>query len=203
MTAGALSTKVADMSKIADDLDRSLAGSLRALRETRGWSLSELAERSGVSRAMIHKVERAQASPTAALLGRLSGAFGLTVSQLLARAEGKDSMLLRASGRRVWMDLETGFRRAALNPQGPGLRLELIEAELPPRIRIPYPAASYAFIEQHVLVLNGTLTLEEPGIEHSLAEGDCLAFGPPADRAFRNDGDAACRYLVALARTQP
>jgi quercetin dioxygenase-like cupin family protein len=152
---------------------------------------------------MIHKVERAQASPTSALLGRLSGAFGLTVSQLLARAEGQDSMLLRASGRRVWMDPETGFRRAALNPQAPGLRLELIEAELPPTIRIPYPAASYAFIEQHVLVLKGILTLEEPGIEHRLAEGDCLAFGPPADRAFRNDGEQPCRYLVALARTRP
>jgi transcriptional regulator with XRE-family HTH domain len=191
------------MSTISDDFDSSLARSLRALREARGWSLSELASQSGVSRAMIHKIERAEASPTAALLGRLSGAFGLTISQLLARAEAQGAMLVRADESREWMDPETGFRRTSLSPQAPGIRLELIRAELPPRTRIPLPASSYQFIEQQVLVMEGEFTLEEDGKLTRLGPGDCLAFGPPADRAFRNDADEPCRYLVALVRDQP
>ena len=75
------------MSTIVTDVTGPLAARLKTEREARGWSVAELAERSGVSRAMISKVERAEASPTAALLGRLSGAFGLTLSALLARAE--------------------------------------------------------------------------------------------------------------------
>ena len=55
------------MSNIEDEgshiasLERSLAARLRTEREARGWSLSDLAQRSGVSRAMISKVERENA----------------------------------------------------------------------------------------------------------------------------------------------
>ncbi|HWA48738.1 MAG TPA: helix-turn-helix transcriptional regulator, partial [Dongiaceae bacterium] len=72
---------------IEDSLDAQIALRIRAEREARDWSLDELAQRSGVSRAMISKVERQESSPTAVLLGKLSAAFGLTLSQLLVRAE--------------------------------------------------------------------------------------------------------------------
>ena len=52
-----------------------------------GWSAGELAQRAGVPRAMITKIEAAQSSPTAMLLGKLSGALGITMSTLLSRAE--------------------------------------------------------------------------------------------------------------------
>ena len=84
------------MSTIVTDVTGPLAARLKTEREARGWSVAELAERSGVSRAMISKVERAEASPTAALLGKLSGAFGLTLSALLARAEQASGRLARA-----------------------------------------------------------------------------------------------------------
>ena len=67
--------------------DAALAAAVAAARAAQGLSASALAERSGVSRAMIAKIERAEAQPTAALLGRLSGALGLTLSELIARAE--------------------------------------------------------------------------------------------------------------------
>ncbi|MCL7708626.1 helix-turn-helix transcriptional regulator, partial [Enterobacter kobei] len=75
---------------------------MRVERETRGWSLSELAERAGVSRAMIHKIERGESSPTATLLGRLSGALGLSMSTLIARAEMNEGRLLRFADQPVW-----------------------------------------------------------------------------------------------------
>src|SRR4029079_2299394 len=75
--------------------DEALAAAVLGAREAQGLSTSALAERSGVSRAMIAKIERAEAQPTAALLGRLSGALGLTLSELIARAEHAESRLAR------------------------------------------------------------------------------------------------------------
>ena len=186
------------MSTMQDDLDERLAARLRAERDMRGWSLTDLATRSGVSRAMISKVERAEASPTAALLGRLSGAFGLTLSALLARAEGDDTRLLRATDQRAWRDPATGLLRRTVSPAGAGL--ELVEAELPANATIAYPAESYSFLQaQCIWVLEGTLVFHEGETAHRLDRGDCLALGPPAPCRFET-GALPCRYLVALVK---
>ena len=191
-----------DASASIPRLEQSLASQLRAEREARSWSLSDLAKQSGVSRAMINKVERAQASPTAALLGRLSGAFGLTLSTLLARAEndatGADR-LMRASQQPLWRDPETGYLRRSISP--PGSEPELIHVELSPKGRVPYPASAYAHIQgQCIWVISGTLVFREGDVEYNLAEGDCLRLGPPAECEFINDSAIACVYLVALTR---
>lgn len=65
-----------------------LAANIRSARESAGMTVAALAEASGVSRAMISKIERGEAQPTAVLLARLSGALELTLSELIARVEG-------------------------------------------------------------------------------------------------------------------
>nr|WP_314075819.1 XRE family transcriptional regulator [uncultured Roseococcus sp.] len=192
------------MSTIVDDpLQALLAGRIRLEREARGWSLAELAAASGVSRAMISKVERAEASPTAALLGRLSGALGLTVSALLARAEadGAAPRLARAGEQQVWTDPETGYVRRQLSP--PGANPELVHVEMPAGGRVAYPAASYALMQGHcVWLIAGQLIIREGATETVLRPGDCLAFdvATPQDHEYENASDAPCRYLVSLAR---
>jgi transcriptional regulator with XRE-family HTH domain len=187
--------------KMTNHLDRRLAERLRAEREARGWSLEELAARSSVSRAMISKIERGESSPTAALLGRLSGAFGLSLSRLLARAEAAEGERLSRAGEQVeWRDPATGFLRRALTPGAEGVApLELVAAELPPGAEIAYPAAAYAFIQdQQMVVLAGVLRFRQGGEVHDLAAWDCFRLGPPADCIFSNPGTTACRYLVAV-----
>lgn len=180
-----------------------LAARLRREREARGWTIAGLAEASGVSRAMISKVERGEASPTAALLGRLSGAFGLTVSALLARAEADAPAprLSRAADQARWTDPATGYRRRALSP--PGAEPELVLVEMPEGARVPYPAASYAFLRGHVAwVLEGRLRVEEGGEATLLEAGDAYAWdlSAPRDCALGNPGPGPCRYVVALSR---
>ena len=62
-----------EFSELSDEeqFERQLAERLAALRTAAGWSLDELATRSGVSRATLSRLERAETSPTATLLSRL------------------------------------------------------------------------------------------------------------------------------------
>jgi transcriptional regulator with XRE-family HTH domain len=184
---------------VPDPLSASLAATVRAARVAGDLSVSELAERSGVSRAMIGKIERGEAQPTAALLGRLSGALGLTLSELVARAETGDRRLVRAGDQPVWTDPDSGYRRRAVSPPGGG-SLELVEVELPPGAEVSYPADSYAFIHQQVWVLEGHLRFREGEVAHELDPGDCLQLGPPSPCAFVNPTRRRCRYLVALTK---
>jgi transcriptional regulator with XRE-family HTH domain len=189
------------MSSKVNRMETRLANRIKAEREARGWSLGDLAERSGVSKAMISKIERGESSPTASLLGHLSGAFGLTVSTLLARAEGRTSRLVRAREQSVWQDPDTGYRRTAISPQGSST-VQLVRSELPPGASIPYPASSYAFIHQQIWMLKGTLHFIEGEEVHELREGDCLQLGSPTDCRFENRQATDCVYLVIVAMHQ-
>jgi transcriptional regulator with XRE-family HTH domain len=182
-----------------NDPTASLAARIRLEREARGWTLAELATRSGVSRAMISRIERGEASPTAALLGRLSGAFSLTLSTLLARAELAGGRLLRASEQPQWQDPTTGYIRRHVSPAS-DLPLELVRIELPPGAAVRFPASAYAFLRQLIWVIKGRLTFTEGAVVHEMGPGDCLALGPPADCTFKARGREPCVYLVALVR---
>ena len=148
---------------------------------------------------MIAKVERAQAQPTAALLGRLSAALGLTLSELVGRAERSGGRLARRAEQPVWSDPETGYVRRAVSPPG-GRPLELVEVELPAGAEVRFPAETYRFIHQQIWVLDGRLLFREGDVEHDLATGDCLELGPPQACSYTNPTSSPVRYLVALAR---
>jgi transcriptional regulator with XRE-family HTH domain len=182
-----------------DELTSALARTVQAARADRGLSVAQLAEASGVSRAMISKVERGEAQPTAALLARLSVALGLTLSELIARAEDDSSRLTRLADQPVWTDPASGYTRRAVSPPA-ATALELVEVELPPGGEVAYPAATYRFADHQLWVLSGHLRFIEGEQVHELDAGDCLQFGPPADCAYVNPTDTPCRYLVVLGK---
>jgi len=188
------------MDTIVDDLGRRLAQRLRLERDSRGWSLADLAERSGVSRATISKIERAEVSPTAVVLVRLAGAFDLTLAGLMLRAEGQGERLSRAADQLVWRDPETGYVRKQVFSR-PDHPVEIVRVELPPRQRVTLPASSYAHIRQLVWVQSGHLVITEGSERHGLGPGDCLGFGAPIDTTFANETSAPCIYVVALTRS--
>ena len=187
------------MSIFIDDPGPRIAARLRLERDSRGWSLADLAERSGVSRAMISKIEREEVSPTAVILVRLAGAFDLTLAGLLLRAEGQ-GRLTRATEQPVWRDPKTAYLRKQVFSR-PDHPLEIVEVELPASQQIVLPASSYAHIRQAVWVRAGNLAIIEAGERHVLAAGDCLGFGPPSEVTFANETAAPCAYVVVLARS--
>lgn len=184
---------------MTDPLTARLAATVQTARASRDLSVAALAERSGVSRAMIGKIERAEVQPTAALLGRLSAALGLTLSELIARAEGDDRRLLRADDQPVWVDPDSGYQRRAVSPATGG-PLELVEVDLPAGAQVPLPAGAYTFIHQQIWVLRGHLRFREGDEVHELDAGDCLQLGAPAPCVFINPTAQPCRYLVALVK---
>jgi transcriptional regulator with XRE-family HTH domain len=187
------------MDTIVEESSAQIARRLRLERDMRGWSLADLAERSGVSKATISKIERKEASPTAVVLVRLAGAFDLTLAGLLLRAEGEGKRLSRAAEQPIWRDPETGYLRKQVFSR-PDHPLEVVQVELPAGRRVVFPASSYAHIRQAVWVQAGDLVILEGGDRHLLGAGDCLGFGPPSEVTLANETAAPCVYLVVLAR---
>jgi transcriptional regulator with XRE-family HTH domain len=182
-----------------DSLTAALATAVRAARTRREFSVVDLAAASGVSRAMISKVERGTAQPTAALLARIATALDLTLSELIARAEGGQERLVRHADQPLWTDPDTGYSRRAVSPSA-RKGLELVEVELPVRAQVKYPADAFRFIDQQIWVISGHLRFTDGAEIYDLHAGDCLQLGAPTDCTFANVTDSPCRYLVALRK---
>ena len=183
------------MNTIEDSINQRISARIRIERESRGWSLTELAERAGVSRAMIHKIERGESSPTATLLGRLSGAFGISMSTLIARAELQEGKLLRFVDQPVWHDPQSHYLRRHVSPRS-DLPNDLVQIELPAGSDIPMPASSYVQARQLIWLQQGELVFVEGDVRHEMQAGDCLELGPPNDCRFINEAAQPCVYLV-------
>jgi len=186
--------------RVPDDTEDRIARRIRLERHARGWSLADLADHSGVAKATVSKIERAEMSPTAVTLLRLAGAFDLTLAGLLLRAEGEGERLSRAADQPIWRDPESGYLRRQIFSR-PDHPLEVVEVEIPAGQRVVLPPSSYARIRQLVMVQAGELTLVEDGSRYVLAAGDCLGFGPPAEVTFANETKSPCTYFVFLARS--
>lgn len=187
------------MDSVSDiDLDRRLGARIKGLRQSRGLTLDQLAERSGVSRAMISRVERGESSPTAALLDRLCAGLGVLLSALF-REEAQGGPLARRSEQPVWTDPDSGYVRRSVSPPGTGSRLEIVEVEMPAGARVLLDAPRGGFrLDQQLWLLEGELSLTVGGREHRLAAGDCLTMLLDGPIAFHNPGEVPARYAVVL-----
>jgi len=180
------------------DTDRRLARRLKGLRIERSWSLDELAGRSAVSRATLSRLENAEVSPTAHVLGKLCAAYWLTMSRLMGMVEADFAPLVRRSDQMVWSDASIGFRRRSLSPPAQPLAGEALECELDPGARIAYDAPPRPGLEHHLIMLEGRLNVSLDGRDHDLLPGDCLRYQLFGRSAFATGGKCGARYILFI-----
>ncbi|KUO19325.1 helix-turn-helix domain-containing protein [Streptomyces dysideae] len=183
-----------------DPVDVRLGARLAELRAEHGWSLGELAERSGVSRSTLSRAERAEISPTASMLNRLCAVYGRTMSQLLGEIEAEPALLVRAAEQQVWEDRASGFVRRSVSPPHTGLRGELVEGRLAAGADIAYDRPPVPGLEQHIWVLEGALDVTAQEAVRHLDAGDCLRLRVWGPTRFRCAGSGSARYVLAVVR---
>jgi transcriptional regulator with XRE-family HTH domain len=173
-----------------------MARRIRAWREGSGFTLQELAQRSGLAASTVQKIETLQMVPTVAVLLKLSRGLGRRPGELIH--DGGD-------------DVEVAHLRPAdRHPIGvPAFMLverlsgDLVNNQLEVwRVtHEPGTGTGDGFLrhggEVWILVEDGTLTLTLGGKTHLVEAGDTFHFKASHDHAWKNDGGAPTRFVVA------
>lgn len=179
-------------------IDHRIAQRLKGLRAERNWSLDELAGRSNVSRATLSRLENAEVSPTASVLGKLCAAYGMTMSRLMHMVEDNFPPLVRRSAQPIWTDPEIGFRRRSVSPPAQTLAGEALECELEPGTRITYDRPPRQGLEHHLLLIEGQLELSIDGRTYDLRPGDCLRYQLFGPSAFATPEVCGAKYILFM-----
>lgn len=179
---------------------RELGVRVRELRRGRGLTLEALAERSGVSRAMISKVERGEKNPTLVVAARLAEGFGVTLSQLAGMEERREVIVTPREKRMVMRDPETGFERQLLSP-GAGQRgIEFIRNVIPEGSTSGDFPAHREGVREYIVVEKGRLRAVLDGQKYLLEEGDSLYFEADITHRFDNLGEGECSFYLVISR---
>jgi transcriptional regulator with XRE-family HTH domain len=171
---------------------------VRGLRRERGLTLERLAERSGVSRAMISKLERGEKNPTLVVAAKVAEGLGVSLSRLVGLEDRRKVVLTPRERRMVMRDPETGFERQLLSPSIGGHGIELIRNVVPEgSISGEFPPYRRG-VEEYVVVERGRLRAILGNEGYILEKGDAVYFEADVPHRFDNVGEAECSYYLVI-----
>lgn len=178
-------------------LTAAVAHQVRTMRTGRGWSLDELAGRSGVSKGMVVQIEGARTNPSVGTLCRLADAFGVTVAQLLEADETRRVHIApKESAPILWRGTAGGLARLLGGMSEPDF-VELWEWVLEPGDR--HASYDHQIGTRELLhVLAGELTVGIDGTDHVVRVGDTIDFAADTSHAYRNDGTETTRVVMVV-----
>lgn len=188
------------------EINERIARRLVELRRRLGLSIEDLAARSGVSRAMISRVERAESSPTATVLNKLAIGLDTALPALFgpsAYTEPRLNLRHPVTSRRAqqeWRDPESGYLRRTLTPSTAAQSLQLNDVRLPAGARVTFENThGNALVHQQIWMLAGQVEIRLGEQICHLREGDCMAMSLDSPFTLHNSGKKEARYLAAWA----
>ncbi len=191
---------------MTEDLTRIVGGigpKVRALRKQAGLSLSQLAARSDVSAAAIHKIEMNGMVPTITTLLKVASALDRPIAYFVEEEQVTSDptvLTLKAEHRPIYTS-HVGIDLAGIT--GPYSRFNLAGA----RATVVAGASSGEKPLEHpgeelIYVLEGQLEFVVNGRDHTLKPGDALHFRSVQPHSWRNPGKVDAIALWMALRPQ-
>ena len=169
-----------------DQLNQHLSHRLKQLRNQRNWSLTQAAEHTGVSKAMLGQIERGESSPTVATLWKIATGFNVAFSVFIDDASEQPlSVVQRYADLPVFSQENAEMRVLPLFPFDKQLGFDMFVIDLAPGTLSESSAHEQGVIE-HVIVIEGQLELRVDGVWHQLAAGEALRFQADHPHSYRN-----------------
>ena len=172
---------------------------LRSLRTGKRLTLSRLAAETGLSTALLSKLETDRMIPTLPTLATISRVYGVSMSYFFSESAHHALSITRKAhlegdGRTV-----ESVKVTPLNAEGEGFRLLAQLVEFPPG---GANLAVNAFQETGavVYVLEGRLRLDAGGIRDTLETGDCACMESEMPMAWSAADKRRCRVLAVMPR---
>jgi transcriptional regulator with XRE-family HTH domain len=158
-----------------------VASTLKTLRKERGWSLDKTAQETGVSKAMLGQIERAESSPTISTLWKIASGFKVPFSLLIADEQPDYS----TSQTKTLHPSDNKIKVLPLFPYDEKLHCEIFLIELLPGCE-HLSSSHQPNVIEHVLVLEGSMEVLLNNTWKSLLKGEGLRFDAHQSHGYRN-----------------
>ena len=166
-------------------------------RQSRRWTLDQLARAAGVSRRALVNVEQGATNPSVGTLLRLSDVLGVGLPALVETPAPRSVMVTRrGEGAALWTS-EAGGRGVLVAGTQPPDVVELWDWTLGPADR--YASDAHApGTRELVQVRQGTIKIETGDQVVTLTVGDAVAFPGDVAHAYANPNNRSARFTMSV-----
>ena len=177
---------------------------VRALRLRKKMGLVELGRHTGLSPAMLSKIERGRLFPTLPTLLRIALVFSVGLEYFFAGAREKPLVAIVRKDQRVTLPDRAGtrdvsYRFQSLDYLAAERRFNAYLADFLPVAVERVRAHSHAGVE-FIYVIQGRLSLHIRDETHALDAGDSIYFDATLPHGYRRSGTQACSALVVTSQ---
>ena len=177
-----------------DQVIGGLGSKVRQLRRQKNLSLQQLAERSDVSAAAIHKIERNGMVPTVATLMKLAAALNRSVSFFVEEDSNTSCVLVRADERKGVFTSKAGLDLEGISgPYGPFFVAGAVATMEPGADSGSRPMEHPG--EELVFMLEGHISFVIDGEELCVGPGDALHWRTDRPHRWSNPTSQPARCL--------
>ena len=166
------------------EITQHLAHTLKTERQARGWSLSKLAEETGVSKAMLGQIERSESSPTVSTLWKIATGLNVPFSAFIAP---------EADGQAVFDPQQQAMVVKPLFPWDEMLRFDHFSITLAPGA-LSESTPHEAGVIEHVVVISGELEMNIDGEWRTIHADAGVRFAGDKPHAYRNSSPRTVHF---------
>jgi quercetin dioxygenase-like cupin family protein/DNA-binding phage protein len=170
---------------------------VRQERQSRRWTLDQLAEAAGVSRRMVVNVEQGAANPSVGTLLRISDALGVGLPALVEPPAAKPVKVTRHGDGAVLWSSDSGGRGVLVAGTGPPDVVELWDWTLGPGDHHVGEAHTPG-TKELMQVQQGAITVQVAGQSVTLEAGDAVAFPGDVAHSYANPGRQPTMFSLAV-----
>ncbi len=191
---------------LSETLATGLAGyrigpKIRALRLKKDMGLVQLGAHSGLSAAMLSKIERGQIFPTLPTLLRIALVFGVGLEHFFVEQGTRPLVSVTRKKARLRLPNLPGndapsYFFESLDFPVPDRKMEAFYAEFPVGAK-PSDPHRHAGVEL-IYIINGTLVITVDGEDFPLNAGDAVYFDSGTPHSYRREGRSSCRAVVVV-----
>ncbi len=172
---------------------------IKELRLKQGLTLEELAQRSGLTKSYLSKVERGLSVPSIATALKLAEVFGVEVGQMFGVNQAEQEfVLVRREERRLFGPQVDG--QSQVESLSPGVLRGGLEAFT---VRPPHDPTAKKPVEHKghelLFVLDGRIGVELPSRMLEMEKGDSLQFLASIPHRLRSLGEGTAEVLVVIS----
>ena len=179
-----------------DYLSHNVAVNLKQIRLSKGMSLGEVAEQTGVSKSMLAQIEKGTANPSLGVLGKITS--GLRIEfQTLIDPPREDFCLVSPKEIFPTKELEGQYKVWTCFPYEDSHSVEVYRIDIEPGG--VYMSGSHGEkTREYISVLQGEVTVEAEGVSHLVTAEDVLRFETDQIHTYRNNGKGKAVFSVTF-----